>query len=288
MPERGPGPWAEEAAVQPLTPREFEQIRNLAYEKFGLDLRDGKQQLVSARLGKKIREARFRTFHDYYRHVVEDRTGEALAAMIDALTTNYTSFFREPAHFDFVREHALPDWRGKALVRLWSAACATGEEPYSIAASLATDLSPARVRILATDISTRALDTARKALYPAERCATMAAAELRASMLRGEGRWQGWYRVRKELRGMVEFQRMNLVEPFPPVGLFAAIFCRNVMIYFNKGTQQTLVNRLAACLEPGGFLFIGHAESLTGIAHPLRYVRPAVYSKTMDGARRKG
>ncbi len=148
---------------------EFDQIRALAYEKFGLDLRDGKQQLVSARLGKKIRESRFKTFQEYYRHVVEDRTGEALAAMIDALTTNYTSFFRETAHFDFLRGELLPEWRSRPAVRVWSAACATGEEAWSLAVCLAGERGPRGARILATDISTRALTTARKGIYPADR-----------------------------------------------------------------------------------------------------------------------
>lgn len=288
MGERALAPWTEES-VRPLTAREFEQIRALAHEKFGLDLRDGKQQLVSARLGKKIREARFRTFQEYYRHVVEDRTGEALAAMIDALTTNYTSFFRESAHFDFLRREIMPLWRERPAVRVWSAACATGEEAWSLAVCLAAERGPLGARVLATDISTRALAAARKGLYPVERCEAIPKQELRATMLRGQGRWEHWYSVRKELRAMVDFERLNLMEPFAHLGTFPAIFCRNVMIYFNKGTQEELVNRLAVCLEPGGYLFIGHAESLTGIPHPLQYVRPAIYRKPAEGrAGRRG
>lgn len=288
MAERAAGAWTEES-VRPLTAREFEQIRSLAQEKFGLDLRDGKQQLVSARLGKKIRESHFRTFQEYYRHVVEDRTGEALAAMIDALTTNYTSFFRESAHFDFLRRELIPAWRGGPPVGVWSAACATGEEAWSLAACLAGEGALTGARVLATDISTRALATARRGLYPAGRCEGLPADELRRTLLRGHGRWENWYSVRKQLRAMVEFERLNLMERFSHLGPFPAIFCRNVMIYFNKATQEDLVNRLAARLEPGGFLFIGHAESLTGIAHPLQYVRPAVYRRAGEGrAGRRG
>jgi chemotaxis protein methyltransferase CheR len=282
MGERTLAAWTEES-VRPLTAREFEQIRSLAHQKFGLDLRDGKQQLVSARLGKKIRESRFRTFQEYYRHVVEDRTGEALAAMIDALTTNYTSFFRESAHFDFLRSQLIPLWRERPLVRVWSAACATGEEAWSLAVCLAAERGPMGARVLATDISTRALAAARKGIYPAERCESIPKQELRAAMLRGQGRWERWYSVRKELRATVDFERLNLMEPFAHLGTFPVIFCRNVMIYFNKGTQEELANRLAACLEPGGYLFIGHAESLTGIGHPLQYVRPAIYRKRSGG-----
>lgn len=288
MSEAFAGTGSDSTNVRPLTPPEFEQIRRLAYEKFGLDLRDGKQQLVSARLGKKIREAKFRTFHEYYRSVVEDHTGEALASMIDALTTNYTSFFREPAHFDFLRTQAMPQWRERQAVPIWSAACSTGEEPYSLAVCLAAGLGPGRARILATDISTRALAAARKGMYPADRCQGIPPQQLRGAMLRGQGKSEGWYLVKRELREVVEFRRLNLIEPLPALGPFPAIFCRNVMIYFQKPTQAELVNRLAACLEPGGWLFIGHAESLTGISHPLEYVCPAIYRKPSGGATRAG
>jgi chemotaxis protein methyltransferase CheR len=268
--------------VRPLTGREFEQIRRLAYEKFGLDLRNGKEPLVSMRLGKKIRELNLRSFQEYYRHVMEDQTGEALTAMIDALTTNHTSFFREAAHFEFLRQAILPGLRQRERIAIWSAACSTGEEPYSIAFCLLEELGePAltKIRILATDISTRVLASARRAAYPADRFDGVPTHQLRRYLLRGEQRWKGWYRVKPEVRAVVEFRRLNLMEQFSQLGPFSVIFCRNVMIYFDKPTQQDLVNRLAGRLEPGGYLLIGTAESLNRVDHPLRYVQPAIYRK---------
>jgi chemotaxis protein methyltransferase CheR len=267
-------------SVEPLTAAEFQEIRQLAYDKFGLDLRQGKEELVSARLGRKIREANCRSFREYYRHVLEDGTGEALIGMIDALATNHTGFLREPAHFDFLREKILPSLVSRGAIDIWSAACSTGEEPYTIAFTAMETMLPAdyaKLRILATDISTKALDSARRAVYPAERFAEFPPLWMRRFLLRGQGQWKGWYRIKPEVSGRVQFARLNLVEPFSHNRRFPLIFCRNVMIYFDKPTQERLVNRLAEHLEPGGYLFVGHAESLTGVDHPLQYVRPAIY-----------
>ncbi len=274
------------SGVRPLTHQEFQQFRRLAREQFGLDLRQGKEALVSARLGRKIRELNFRSFQEYYRHVLADRTGESLIALIDALTTNHTSFFREPAHFDFMRRTVLPALRNGNRTAIWSAACSTGEEPYSIAFTILEELGQAalgRTRILATDISTRVLATARRGAYPAERFAGIPAERLRRYVLRGEQRWKDWYLVKPEVRAAVEFKRLNLLDDFSRLGSFHAIFCRNVMIYFDKPTQRDLVNRLAGNLEPGGYLLIGHAESLSGVDHPLQYLCPATYRKPEAG-----
>src|SRR5579872_465104 len=271
--------------VRPLTAREFEQFRHLAYDKFGLDLRNGKEQLVSARLGKKIRELHFRSYQEYYRHVLEDSSGEALAALIDALTTNHTSFFRESAHFDFLRQTILPALRDRPRIGIWSAACSSGEEPYTIAFSVIEELGEGafdKLRILATDISARVLASAQKGVYPAARFEGMPPLQQRRFLLRGERR-KDWYQVKPEVRGLVEYSRLNLMENFAHLGPFPVIFCRNVMIYFDKPTQQELVRRLAGRLEPGGYLLIGHAESLNAIEHPLRYIRPAVYRKPEGG-----
>jgi len=275
--------------IERLKPHEFEAIRRLAYDKFGLDLRCGKEQLVAARLSKRMRQSGFTSFEKYYRYVLGDRSGEALIGMIDALATNHTSFLRETPHFEFLRQHVLPGLRDRPRIELWSAACSTGEEPYSLAFTLCDQWGAGvfrRVRIWATDISTKALAAAQSAIYPAERFSAVPPAWLRQFLLRGEGRWQGWYRVKPELCSRVEFARLNLVEPFSHSSLFPVIFCRNVMIYFDKPTQEALVNRLADSLEPGGFLFVGHAESLNGVRHALDYVRPAIYRKPGAGVAR--
>lgn len=285
MSETG-GERKREEGIRPLTEGEFEQIRRLAREKFGLDLRKGKEQLVAARLGKKLRASAFRTFREYYNHVIRDRTGEALAEMIDALTTNYTSFLREPAHFDFLRQIILPELKHRRRIDIWSAACASGEEAYSLAFCVLEELdahSAQEVRILATDISTRALATAEKAIYPADRLEAVPRHWRARYLLKGEGRWQGWFRIKPEVRSLVEFRRLNLAEPLPPLPRFPVIFCRNVMIYLDKDKQEELVRRLSACLEPGGYLLTGHSESLLGANHALEYVRPAVYRKPGSG-----
>jgi chemotaxis protein methyltransferase CheR len=270
------------AASFHLTPREFAAVSQLARAESGVELGPGKEQLVASRLGKNMRKLGFQVFADYFRHVLDDRSGLALREMIDALTTHHTGFFREQAHFDFLRQRVFDEWSGRGPLRIWSAASSTGEEPYSIALTAREHLgaqNPALPRILASDLSTRVLETARQGTYKAERFGGELAPWLRPHLLLGQGRWQGWYRMCPEILAMLEFRRINLIEPLPALGTFPVIFCRNVMIYFSRETQTRLVNRLAQHLEPGGYLFVGHSESLTGIEHPLQPVQPAVYVK---------
>jgi chemotaxis protein methyltransferase CheR len=263
-----------------ISGEQFDRIRRLAYDKFGCDLRPGKEQLVTARLERAIRARNLASFEDYYRLVLEDSTGQELSGMIDALTTNYTSFFRERRHFDFLREVILPGLRGRDRIRVWSAACSTGEESYSIAFSLlehAGWLAPDRIRILATDISTRVLRSASRGVYPGSRLADVPAPTMRRFLLRS--RFRDLYRVKPEVRRLVSFRRLNLIEPLPEFASFPVIFCRNVLIYFDKATREKVVRSLSDRLEPGGWLLVGHAESLTGVRHGLAYVQPAVYRK---------
>jgi chemotaxis protein methyltransferase CheR len=269
----------------PLSRKEFEAIRDLAYSKFGLDLRKGKEQLVAARLSRKLREHRLDSFRDYYRYVLEDSTGEALIGLIDALTTNHTSFLREPAHFEYLREVIVPQLGKQRRIEVWSAACSSGEEPYSIACSLLeAGVELSRIRILATDISTAVLNKGQQAVYPADRFSELPESWARKYFMRGTGRWEGWMRIRPEIRQCIEFRRLNLIEPVDQFGSFAVIFCRNVMIYFDKPTQERLVAQLSQRLEPGGWLLVGHAESLARVRHSLRYTRPAIYRKDGGGS----
>jgi chemotaxis protein methyltransferase CheR len=223
--------------------------------------------------------------------VVADRTGEALVGLIDALTTNYTSFLREPAHFDYLRREALPRWLSRREVRIWCAACATGEEPYTIAFTLADALGAAatpEVRIVASDISTRALETASRGVYASDRFAAAPAGWRKRYLLTGRGAADGYYRVRPEVRERIEFRRINLIEEYSHARPFAAVFCRNVMIYFNRETRQQVLRRLLDWLEPEGCLFVGHSETLAGHDLPLDYVQPALYRKRPAGSGRKG
>jgi chemotaxis protein methyltransferase CheR len=275
-------------SVPILNDNEFEKISRLAYEHFGLDLHGGKQGLVAARLGKILRELGMKSFQHYYDYVQADRTGAALAGMVDHLTTNHTSFFREPRHFDFLRNTIFPTLRTRPRIDIWSAACSSGEEPYSIAMSLLEE-SPreaaAKVRIKATDISTRVLEKAKRGIYEADRCVGIAAPILQRYLVRSDVERKSTFRFRDDVRSMIDFQHLNLMKKLPGGYLCSVIFCRNIMIYFDKPTQQSLVERLSQHLEEGGYLFIGHSESLNNMSHGFEYVSPAIYRK--PGAGRK-
>lgn len=272
-----------------LTPSEYRLIRRLVYHRSGIDLGDHKTHLVRARLGRIIRRRGFRSFRQYYRWVEEDRTGEALCELLDAISTNTTYMFREAAHFELLREIltdtiASGDFAaGEPVLRIWSAGCSSGEEPYSIA--MVTDdvlrTHPGvGARILATDLSTRVLNRAKLGIYEPKQ-AEPVPREFQRRYLRpcqedGEPRVQ----VVHELRRMVTFARFNLMTPrYPFRRPFDVIFCRNVMIYFDRPTQEQVVSRFTDALRPGGYLLIGHSESLNNIRHPLEYVRPTVYRR---------
>jgi chemotaxis protein methyltransferase CheR len=281
------GTRAEE--VPELSEKEFAKISRLAYEHFGLALHPGKQGLVSARLSRKIRQLGLASFQAYYDHVLNDPSGEALVGMVDDLTTNHTSFFREPQHFEFLRRTILPQLRDRRAIHVWCAACSTGEEPYSIAISLAEELGPGsmpEIRILASDISTRVLAKAKRAVYAEERFRGLPLPLLQRYLLRSIGPGGVAYRMKPELCVRMEFKRINLMNDFSSLPIYPVIFCRNIMIYLDKTTQQGLVQRLTAHLEPGGYLLIGHSENLNTIAHGLEYVEPATYRKPIPGFER--
>jgi len=256
-------------------------IRELAMKSFGLDLRSGKEWLVAARLGKHIRAGGFRSFRQYYDHVRADASGEMLIGLIDALTTNHTGFMREPSHFEFLRELLRTDFRMRNRIDIWCAASATGEEPYTLlfSALSAERATPPDVQIIASDISTRALATARKGVYSRDRVAALPADWSTRFFERNPDAGHDSVQVKPQFRSRIAFRRINLIESLPLNAEFPVIFCRNVMIYFNKETQAGVVSRLTSKLEPGGYLFVGHSESLSGINHSLRYVKPAVYQK---------
>jgi chemotaxis protein methyltransferase CheR len=265
-----------------LKENEFQKISQLAYEHFGLDLHAGKQGLVAARLSKTLRQLGLSSFQNYYDFVKADRTGAALAVMVDQLTTNHTSFFREPAHFDFLRKTIFPALRTRSQIAIWSAACSTGEEPYSIAMSLLEEApreAAAKVKIKASDISHRVLDKAMQGIYSEDRISAIPDA-MRARYLTKAPVAPGNRRcVSGSVRSMVQFEHLNLNAAMPAGYLCPVIFCRNLMIYFDKPTQQRLVQRLSQQLEEGGYLFVGHSEGLASITHDLEYVGPATYRK---------
>ncbi len=270
---------------------EFDFIRSLVYERSRISLSADKRELVSARLGKRLRATNVTTVGDYCRLLQQPDAEGELANLIDAISTNHTFFFRENAHFDFLRQVVLPEMKARApkekwpRCHLWSAACSSGEEPYSIAISLADSLAGWPWHIEATDISHRILAKAKAGIYRDDTINRLPRATIQTHFQRGFGPQDGNYRAKASLRDQISFRHLNLLEGEPPFREpFQVIFCRNVMIYFDRPTQEELVNKLARHLVPGGYLFVGHAESLTAIRHPLKTIRPAVYQRPMNAS----
>ena len=252
-------------------------IQDLILSHCGVDLRTGKEPLITARIGAVMRRRNMSSFTDYYEYVVGDQSGSALHEMVDALTTNFTSFFRESAHFDLLRKTILPAIKTRPI-RIWSAGCSSGEEPYSIAFHLHdAGLEARAASVLATDISNRVLQKAATGIYSSEDVKELTAEQHRRYFLQGVGAKQGFYRVRPEFQSLVQFRKHNLMQPLAEDVLFDVIFCRNVMIYFNKATQKEVIANFRRKLKPGGYLLIGHSESLNGMDKQLQYVCPASY-----------
>lgn len=265
-----------------LTPAQFTAICQILYRITGIKLQPGKEELVKARLWRRLYTLGLRDYREYIDLIQGPAGAEELVAMVDALSTNKTSFFREPQHFEFLREQVRPRAPRLAPLRIWSAGCSTGEEPYSIAITLRQALPEAarrQVRILATDISTRVLRIARAGLYAGAELAELPR-EVRTSCFTVDpSAGPDRYRVAEEVRAMVQFARLNLMTPWPMRGPFDFIFCRNVMIYFDRPTQDQLVQGFGRLLAPGGHLLVGHSETLSGRAPDLQYRMPAVYQK---------
>ena len=274
---------APDLAAVELSDAQFAQIGELVYRLCGINLHAGKAGLVKTRLLKRLRALEVDSFDSYLDLVRRDASGGEVRAMIDALTTNKTSFFREAQHFDFLGDRVLPDLRAEGRpMRFWSAGCSSGEEPYSLAILLreeVPDLDRMDARILATDISTRVLVMARQAVYGEDQVRGIPTLLLaRYFEPAGTGGARA-YRVRESVRNMIALARLNLMAEWPMKGPFDVILCRNVMIYFDKPTQHRLIRRFVGLLRPGGYLFVGHSESLAAWSSEIRYVQPAVYTK---------
>jgi chemotaxis protein methyltransferase CheR len=274
---------------RPLTDREFSLFQRLIHRETGIFLPEVKKALVVARLSRRLRALGLTNFGAYFDVVEQDRDGEK-TVMLDNICTNETRFFREPRQFEFLENEVLPAWKARAeagkmpkRIRVWSAACSTGEEPYSLAMLLRTHFpvdSGWTIEILASDISTRVLSSAREGVWPFQRAAEIPPAYLRAYMLRGVKSEEGKIRAQPNIRSLIEFRKINLNEDqYPVSGPFDLIFCRNVLIYFNRDTKAAVVNRLAQHLSPAGLLFLGHSETLHGAAHALRHAGPTAYAR---------
>lgn len=272
-----------------LREQDFLRISEIVYKHCGINLHDGKKELVRSRLAKRMRGLGIYSFPDYIDYAVADQSGKEFSAMIDSISTNLTSFFRENQHFEYLKNVFLPSMMaekrssGRLRLRGWSAGCSSGEEPYSIAITLLDAVEGKGnwdVKILATDVSTRILERAKGGVYDAERIAPLNGQQknryLTPLKVDGEKR----YEVNQNLRKVITFGYLNLMEPWPFKGPLDFIFCRNVMIYFDKPTQERLVNRYYDVLRSGGLLFTGHSESLTGIRHKYKYIQPTIYQKS--------
>lgn len=271
-----------------LNDKDFSLFSRLVYEKCGIHLHEGKKELVRSRLSKRLRELRLPGFSHYLKLLKAPDAEDELVHMLDAISTNLTSFFREKRHFEFLETEGLTSIRERMQreerrdLHVWSAGCSSGEEPYSLAMCLQEAQRSGRfqLRILATDLSTRVLETAQAGVYPHSRVADLPQDLVHRYFLKGKGRMQGRVRICPEIRDLVTFRRFNLMDVFPSSLSFDVIFCRNVMIYFDKPTQELLVGKFFNVLRPGGYLFIGHSESLMGIQHRFRYVQPTIYLKS--------
>jgi len=273
-----------------LSDTEFRMFRELIFEKSGISLHDGKKELLRTRLGGRLRARDLSSFKDYYDFIKNDNSDGELMGLLDAISTNLTSFFREINHFHFLKEKIVPAIldRGRAsnnkVLRCWSAGCSSGEEPYTIIFSLLDneEISDSwDIKMLATDISVEMLEKATRAVYAEEKIKTVPKNMVRKYFVKGTKGKQGLYRVRKEISRLVQFKRFNLMTSnFPFQHKFDFIFCRNVMIYFDKPTQETLTSKYYNALAKGGYLMIGHSESLTGLQHQFKYVLPTIYHKS--------
>ncbi|MDB6052196.1 MAG: chemotaxis response, glutamate methyltransferase [Pseudomonas sp.] len=262
-----------------LNDREFDQFQSWLYRTAGINLSPAKKALVAGRLFKRLKHYQLDSYGEYFKLIMGHESAGELQLALDLLTTNETYFFREPKHFDFLRQQVLPQALPGKLFRVWSAASSSGEEPYSLAMVLAEGLSTTPWEIIGSDISTQVLTKARTGHYPMERARTLPQPLLVKYCLKGTGNQAGTFLIEKALRSRVTFIQVNLNDTLPPLGEFDVIFLRNVMIYFDQETKRKVVARLLPLLKPGGHFIISHSESLNGVSDALKMVAPSIYRK---------
>lgn len=276
-----------------LSSRDFQRLAAFINDYSGIKMPSGKQVMLEGRLRRRLRATGHETFGEYCRYLFDEDGLEAEAIfLIDVVTTNKTDFFREPTHFDYLTRQALPDLasRGITSIRAWSSACSIGAEPYTMAmvlADFAQAHRPTSWFVLATDLSTDVLETARRGIYPRSMLDPVPTALRKSHVRVARRQTETVARIAPALRSNVGFARLNLMDESYPVGEpMHLIFCRNVLIYFDKETQKQVLHRLCDNLVPGGYLFIGHSESITGFDLPVRTVSNTVFQKLPDGAPR--
>src|SRR5258708_1869489 len=290
-------PHPHAAAAQPremndcstLAPMVFSKFQQLIYQEAGIWLATHKHALLTGRLARRLRLFGLKNMQEYYQLVTQPDQQHERAVMIDCITTNETHFFRESRHFDYLERQVFPKWKQEAAagerpmqLRIWSAGCSTGEEPYSLAMLLLKHFPEAKgwdLEVLATDISTRVLEKARAAVFPIEKAKQIPAEHLRAYMLKGRGEHKGMMKVSPELHRVVRFARVNLhADSYPILGSFDLIFCRNVLIYFDQVSKVKVIGGILRHLSPSGLFFVGHSEHLGAIAPNLKTIAPTIHA----------
>jgi chemotaxis protein methyltransferase CheR len=262
-----------------ISDREFGLLRDLLHRTAGIRLAPSKKALVCGRLARRLRERNLPGYLEYYRLITSGEAQEEMQIALDLLTTNETFFFRERRHFDFLREQAGTLCRPGQPFRVWSAACSSGEEVYSIAMTLAEALGDRPWEVLGSDISTRVLEKARAGHYSFGRTQDLPRRYLNAYCLKGIGSQEGTFLIGQRLRSKADFRRINLSEPLPPIGQFDVVFLRNVLIYFSAETKRQAVARVFEKLKPGGYLFVSHSETLNDVAAGVESCGPSIYRK---------
>lgn len=269
--------------VHPITDEEFTRFREFIYEHAGIALSPQKRQLVAGRLLKRLNQCGLTRYSDYFDYVMSAADPAEKQRLVDSLTTNETYFFREPAHFDYLAGQILPACRGRAF-RAWSAACSSGEEPYTIAMLLAEQLGQGDWEVLGSDISQRMLQAGRTGLYPLSRTSGIPTALRSKYCLKGVRSQADHLLIDPRLKQRVQFAQINLKQPLASEPHYDVIFLRNVLIYFDLPTKRAIVERVTAQLKPGGHFFISHVESLQGVPHGLHQVGPSIFRSPPGGA----
>jgi chemotaxis protein methyltransferase CheR len=264
--------------MQSITDQEFAQFQRFIYDAAGITLSNTKKALVIGRLARRLEHHKILNYGDYFRLLASGSAPQEVQTAVDLLTTNETYFFREQRHFDFLRAQITRRERSEQPLRIWSAAGSTGEEAYSIAMLLEDCYGGRPWEVIASDISTRVLQKARAGHYPLSRATNVPQQYLQRFCLKGEGAQDGTLLIQRALRDKVKFLQVNLNATLPSLGSFDFIFLRNVLIYFNADTKRKVIARVLSVLKPGGFLFIGHSESLHEITEAVQSVAPAIYS----------
>jgi chemotaxis protein methyltransferase CheR len=265
--------------VPAIDDREFHDIRAWIHEVAGINLSNQKKALVVGRLSPRLKYHRLSSYGEYFRLLKSGSEPAEVQIAIDRLTTNETQFFREQKHFDFLRDRILPLRSTRHIFRVWSAAASSGEEPYSIAMTVAAALGDAPWELVASDLSSRVLERARTGHYSLARAKNIPRALLQAYCLKGIGTQEGTFLIDPRLKSRVRFEQINLVGVLPQLGAFDVIFLRNVMIYFDMPTKRDVVARVLRQLRPSGYLIVGHSETLHGVSDALEPVVPSIYRK---------